>query len=562
MKIELRSNENQLIGNESGGLLRVSGYVNKTGQWSQMLGRSPQFKERIEKGAFQRAIDKAKNILFLAEHDNAKVLSSIEAGSLSLREDENGLFIEAEIAPTSWGRDYHTLVERNLAKGMSFGMKVLKDSWKKLSDGTYERSISDLELFEISITKNPAYLQSSIEARSIELIENPKIEEGVFNNMNLNAKELKEKKQDLLKQAKQLQGIMESRSLDDTEKLQAHVLEDELRSITEQIQTLEKTNTSKGDTNKMNNEMEIRAVDQFIRNQDGEELRAVTTGASPGAMTIPTYLHDEVVEKLFEVAPLFAMSKNFTPVNGFLEILREQSLGEAAEFVNEMSTVGANDFTMDKIKLEQRRVATSIELSQHLINDSGIDVVKYATNVLIRRMGQTLDRTVLKGDKTLGQFEGLLKSESIGETSATTATGITIDNLLDLYTSMNPEFVKGAVFVVSRPVFNLIAKLKDGFGHYHLVRDVAENGVTYKLFECPVLINDAMPPAIANQRSVFFANFAEGYATMTKKGMELKKIDNDSVQASKGATLLILDAYMDGKILNPDAIKALKQPSA
>jgi HK97 family phage major capsid protein len=40
------------------------------------------------------------------------------------------------------------------------------------------------------------------------------------------------------------------------------------------------------------------------------------------------------------------------------------------------------------------------------------------------------------------------------------------------------------------------------------------------LFGCPILINDAMPPAIAGLRSVLFANLSEGYATMTKKGMQ------------------------------------------
>lgn len=59
-----------------------------------------------------------------------------------------------------------------------------------------------------------------------------------------------------------------------------------------------------------------------------------------------------------------------------------------------------SDFTFDKVTLEQRRAATAIELSQQLVNDSGIDVVNYAVGVMTRRLARKLDETVLNGDKT------------------------------------------------------------------------------------------------------------------------------------------------------------------
>jgi HK97 family phage major capsid protein len=108
----------------------------------------------------------------------------------------------------------------------------------------------------------------------------------------------------------------------------------------------------------------------------------------------------------------------------------------------------------------------------------------------------------------------------------------------------------------------MIAKLKDGNGHYFLVRDVATTGVTYKLFGQPVFINDAMPDPAAGARSVLFGNFAEGYATMTKKGLNMQHISGDTTQALRGSHLIMLDGYMDGKIYNENAFKFLKQASA
>lgn len=554
--------------NETSEGLFVRGLVNRTGEWSQPLPdrNGKPFIERIMPKAFTNAISRGGNIKFLANHDKDKLLASTKNGTLKLEETDEGLVMEAQIAPTAYGKDIHKLIEVGEMAHMSFGMAVLKDVWENVG-GTMRRSITDLFLTEVSVLADPAYEQSSISVRSNEPnkhVEIPQIEERNFSVMSI--KQLEERKQELLEEAEQIdkQIKTENRSKEVSEELREAMILDEIKQINKQID-IENKKIEKREVIVMENtftqEQEIRGVDQFIRKQEGEEVRSLTAGTGAGALTVPTSLHNQIVEKLYEVAPLFAMSKSFTPVNGYLEILREQSLGgsTAVKFVDEMSTVGSVDFTMDKVKLEQRRVATSIELSQHLINDSGIDVVNYATNLLARRVGLTLDRTVLNGDKTLNQFEGVLNSVAIENIPAVSATGITIDELQKVFLTMHPDYVKNAVWVMSRGTLMTIAKIKDGNGQYFLVHDVAETGVTYKLFGRPVVINDAMPDIATGARSVLFGNFQEGYATMTKKGLELKKIDNDVTQASKGATLLILDGYMDGKIYNENAFKFLKQ---
>ena len=46
-----------------------------------------------------------------------------------------------------------------------------------MNDGIYERSISDILLAEVSAVRNPAYAQSTIAARSIEVIEDVEVPE-------------------------------------------------------------------------------------------------------------------------------------------------------------------------------------------------------------------------------------------------------------------------------------------------------------------------------------------------------------------------------------------------
>ncbi|KEZ47175.1 phage major capsid protein [Metabacillus indicus] len=167
--MELRSNKVTLVADDQG--LFVRGYVNKPGQLSQLLGTTKKFKERIQPGAFQSAIEsRSRPIDFLAEHKPEAVLASTRNESLVLREDSDGLYMEARISPTTYGKDYYTLISDGLIQSMSFGFRALKESWQHVN-GLAIRTIEQLELFEVSAVKEPAYLQSTISARNINLIE-------------------------------------------------------------------------------------------------------------------------------------------------------------------------------------------------------------------------------------------------------------------------------------------------------------------------------------------------------------------------------------------------------
>lgn len=181
--IELRFTNFDNVSEDNDGKLRVSGYVNEVGKFSHTLGRRKKFKEKIVPGTFAKALQKGNDIHFLAEHDDNKILASTRNGSLTLAEDDKGLFMTAEISPTSYGRDYHTLINDGILRNMSFGFSVDKDKWGKLEDGTYTREISDLTLFEVSVVTNPAYPQSSIQARGMSLVDELEIPSDVCSNI-------------------------------------------------------------------------------------------------------------------------------------------------------------------------------------------------------------------------------------------------------------------------------------------------------------------------------------------------------------------------------------------
>jgi HK97 family phage major capsid protein/HK97 family phage prohead protease len=562
MKMELRFNQSDIQTNEDDSMT-VRGYVNKTEHYSELLGHSKRFKEKIAKGAFSNAIRKAKEIHFLAEHDNKQILASTRNGSLQLSEDENGLYMSATISPTSWGKDYYQLIKSGIMRNMSFGFRAIKDSWRNRGD-YFERTVNELELFEVSVVRDPVYSNSTIAARGIDVVEDieiPNIQE-VKEVKNMNKKALIEKRNDLLSE---LEGIaetieVEARGLTNDEETKTSKLKYDIEILTKKIDGKEEINMIEvlgaSDTT-----VEKRGFEAFIKGHyNSEEYRAITTSASPGQLIVPTTISDMIVQKIQEEAPLFAMA-NVIQTTGNIEILRETALGDAY-WTAEMEVLTPSDFAMEKIQLQQKRLASGIQFSQQLVNDSAFDVVSYAVSLLGRRLGLALEKAILVGTGGTTQMKGVLNevlpSTSVVETTAVGAIGT--DDILGAYTSMKAVFVKGSVFVMNRKTFAQISKLKNANNDYYLV-DFKE-AVGYTMLGLPILISDSMPDIALGAKPIVLMNPQLAYTVAIKKGIEMKHIANDSTQALQGGQLLVSDIYVDGVVHNADALRVLTVKSA
>ena len=156
----------------SGGDLRavspgkLAGYAAINNSQSQDLGG---FVERIIPGAFKRSLTKPDNIRALLEHDPQRLLGRVGSRTLSLQEDTKGLYFELSLPDTSYARDLGVLVERGNISGCSFGFRVPQggDHWE-LRAGKLTRDLVVVDLQEITITGNPAYLDTTVAKRGMD----------------------------------------------------------------------------------------------------------------------------------------------------------------------------------------------------------------------------------------------------------------------------------------------------------------------------------------------------------------------------------------------------------
>jgi hypothetical protein len=129
------------------------------------------FFERIAPGAFDRAVNGEDDVRFLIGHDPKLILARSTSGTLVLSQDSHGLFVEAELPDTSYARDLEVSLERGDISQMSFGFRVIEDSWDEevvTNDAGQEvtitvRTLLAVETLDVSAVSFPAYAATEAE---------------------------------------------------------------------------------------------------------------------------------------------------------------------------------------------------------------------------------------------------------------------------------------------------------------------------------------------------------------------------------------------------------------
>ena len=153
-----------------GDCVEIEGYVNAVERKSKpLMSRMGRFIERICKGAFKRALDRAENVKLLLNHDDRKIYANTRDGSLKLNEDNIGLHARVTVCDTELARK----ARAGELVGWSFGFNDVKDGVenKRDEDGFPLRDVHDLDLDEVSLldrSHTPAYEGTLVAVRSDE----------------------------------------------------------------------------------------------------------------------------------------------------------------------------------------------------------------------------------------------------------------------------------------------------------------------------------------------------------------------------------------------------------
>jgi len=147
---------------------QIVGYASVFDTWSEELGGSFPYREKVLPGAFAESIVR-DDIRALFNHDPNYILGRNKSGTLELAEDQKGLLVKITPPNTQWAKDLLVSIERGDITQMSFGFFVLEDIWLE-SEGTDVRELLKVKLFDVSPVTFPAYAQTECNIRSAEEI--------------------------------------------------------------------------------------------------------------------------------------------------------------------------------------------------------------------------------------------------------------------------------------------------------------------------------------------------------------------------------------------------------
>jgi len=159
-ELELRDNGD--------GLPTIRGYAAVFNKPSLDLGG---FVETIARGAFTRTLAEGADVRALVEHDSSRIIGRSKAGTLTMEENQRGLKVAITPADTTAGRDIVESVRRGDVDGMSFAFQVNGrggETWAFDDDGPDQRTLVDVDLFDVSVVTFPAYPDTSVAVRSME----------------------------------------------------------------------------------------------------------------------------------------------------------------------------------------------------------------------------------------------------------------------------------------------------------------------------------------------------------------------------------------------------------
>lgn len=163
---EIRGGIPAEIRSDDEGGIKVSGYAAVFNEETNIGGM---FREKIMPGAFSEAVGR-DDVVFLVNHDGLP-LARTRSGTLTLKEDEKGLFMETTLDRDD--PDVQSIVrkmERGDLDKMSFAFRMEngKETWDDDEDLPL-RSIDRVgSLHDVAIVTTPAYEGTDIGLRSLE----------------------------------------------------------------------------------------------------------------------------------------------------------------------------------------------------------------------------------------------------------------------------------------------------------------------------------------------------------------------------------------------------------
>ena len=422
------------------------------------------------------ASEDADRMRLCYQHDRADVIGVITAKGV----DSYGMWIEADILPTTLGKDVQMLLEADALNEFSIGYKIDKCSYKSGLEYAYPyevRMLEEITVREVSLVSTAAnpkavLLEKKEEAettteetiksdgnmedmkKQLESIEQKAAAEIASLKTQLEGKEteLKSAQQDI----NNLDASVKSQQTA-IEALQAQMKKEKVQSFAEAVKAALVENKD-------------RIEKMFAEKSGGASVRMEVkmTAAGVGASAYGTAV-DTQVGSAPHVARAFLAAFAEEIVNGDKAAWLDGEFTNAADYVDELTAAADSDVTANEVIRQFGKIATRLLLSSEL-NDWMNEIASWAQGEAVEFINDKIDSEVWSGagndSNAKKKIYGLKTQATAFSKIATYANANIGDVILDAVAQAKKNGFIANVAICSFETEAELKAVKDANGNY------------------------------------------------------------------------------------------------
>ena len=441
------------------------------------------------------------------QHNRDIVIGVIKSAGV----DEKGMWIEADILPTTDGKDVQLLIKGGAIKEFSIGYWVNKCRYEKREGYMYDiRVLEDISIIEVSPVTRAANPEAVlIDAKNEEISEEEKtINKQDMENKELEMKQALESAQNEAKAAKDAVGSMaaELKSANDTineQKNQINNLDESVKAqqaVIESMQKMMKENKTVtfGEAVKaalVENKDKIEKM--FAEKQAGSSIRMEIKGVTATTQAYGTVV-DTVVGSNPHVARAFLAAFGEEVVAGDKAAWLDGEYTDAADYVEELTAAQDSNATTDEVIRQFGKIATRLLISSE-VKDWLSVVAQWAQNEAQEFINDKVELEVYNGagnDTNAKKKVYGIKGQATAFSKLATYENANVgDVILDAVAQAKKNGYLANVAIVSFATEAELKGLKDKNGNYIYNQLTGAFG--------PVRV---LPSAVVGEKEIFVAD--------------------------------------------------------
>ena len=371
-------------------------------------------------------------------------------------------------------------------------------------------------------------------------------------------KGLYEKRNDLILEMEELanKATKEKRGFEEAEQSRLSEIRkemkglDEVIKVEEELRAMEKSQNAETEEKRSIEEQETRAFENYIRGIISEE-RAQNLDKTNNGAVIPTTIADKIIEKVKELSPIYELSTKFN-VNGELvfPVWDESTERITVAYADEFQALASTSGKFASVSLKGFLAGALTKVSLSLVNNSKFDIVTYVIGKMAEAIAEFLEKELITGNS--GKMKGLVTTTN--EVTTSSATAITLDELVALEMAIPQIYRKNAVFIMNPKTLLALRKLKYTDGRL-VVQEDATGEFEYKVLGRGIYTSENAPEIATGKKVIFFGDMS---------GMYVKISENPTVDVLREKYLdehalgVIAWLEVDSDIIERQKIAALK----